>query len=110
MTKIIESVYLIVLILMLLGCSLLSPQQDNKSNFNGDNANVVQNYLSGITNEQLIIGAIVLAVLCIACGLMLGMTIQYLIKKYGMLFGLIYLLSGFVVSGSVLFLGVWAFV
>ena len=111
MVRAIEYIYLTTLMLMLLGCStLLSPQQQNESNFNGDNAKVVQNYLSGITNEQLIIGAIVLAVLCIALGVMLNIAIRYMINKYGKLFGLIYVFAGFVFSFGTIGLSVWWFV
>jgi len=110
MVRGIEYIYLTTLMLMLLGCStLLSPQQQNESNFKGDNK-VVQNYVSGITNEQLIIGAIVLAVLCIALGVMLNIGIRYMINKYGKLFGLIYVFTGFVFSFGTIGLSVWWFV
>jgi len=110
MVRGIEYIYLTTLMLMLSGCStLLSPQQQNESNFNGDNK-VVQNYVSGITNEQLIIGAIVLAVLCIALGVMLNIGIRYMINKYGKLFGSIYIFTGFVFSFGTIGLSVWWFV
>lgn len=96
------------------GCAGLSPVQEQslntKMNILGSGANVTQNYFqsqSTMTLEQLITLALYISCINIALGFLLNIAIRYLVNRYGMMLGMIYLLIGLASFFSVTGFMIW---
>jgi hypothetical protein len=71
---------------LLSGCSLLGNQGnriDDQITKTGDNANISHNYISGMTNEQLVLIGVASIVLAIIVGFMSNIAVRYSINRYG---------------------------
>lgn len=77
--------------MLVTSCGLL-PKQSNRSDITGDNASVVQHYVSGMSSEQLI----ALMIVTLGLGFALNIALRYAIKRYGIILGLIYYGAGLV--------------
>ena len=98
-----KTLVILIGIFSLFACSMLKSAQEQSQHAQtntGDNSSVVYNFFQSqytFSNSQLIIIGVCIAVLSIAVGLLLNIAIRYLVSRYGMLMGLMYLGIGSVV-------------
>lgn len=105
----IEYFILIIAILILLnGCSMFKPLQENNQDIHAhEGSTVITNYLSGLSTSDWLKICIFFGVICAVIGVMLVACIKYCVRNYGWIRTGIYFGVGVVSLSSVASLIFW---